>query len=354
MLGAFALVAGPARLIAQDLSLLLGGVNARYADTVSGSAALLGGRLGLVRKAARAGLEGSLAKFSSGEWAAQLSLQGLVASALTQRDAVGLALGGSLNRLGGAIWSSSAAAGPFLAHLAGPTTTSLALTGGAVRRVDSTVIALGTASLGFRVERGPWRLETSAAGSAGDTLRLMDWTGGVTWRGPALELTLSGGARIGDLAANPWWQARLDAGVTPWATIEASGGRYPRDISGFTAGRFATVGLRVALLQSPTRKLGDALSGGLRTERLGASRVRVRVRVGDATKVAIAGEWNDWVPAPMRREADGGWSAILALRPGVYRCALLVDGSRWLPPPGSPRADDGFGGQVGFLIVPET
>lgn len=354
LLGVVALVVGPYPLIGQDLSLLLGGVNTRYADTVAGSAALMGGRLGLARGAARGDVEGSLAKFTSGEWAAQLSLQGLVGSALSRRDAVGLTVSSSLNRLQGTLWSSTAAAGPFLAHIAGPTTTSLSLTGGVVRRVDSTVIALGTASLGFRVERGPWRMETAAAGTAGDSLRLVDWTGGVTWHGSVLELGVSGGVRAGDLATNPWWQARLDARVTPWVAIEAAGGQYPRDISGFTAGRFATVGLRVALLQPATGTLARASSRGLRTERLGPSRVRVRVRVAEASKVAIAGEWNDWIPAPMQRDRDGGWSVTLALRPGIYRCALLVDGARWLAPPGSPQTADEFGGQVGLLIVPET
>ena len=353
LLGAVVFVVGPARLAAQDLSLLLGGVNARYADTVSGSAGLLGGRVAYARGPAQGTLETSLAKFTSGEWAAQLAAQGIVSGALSRWDAVGLAVGGSLNRLGGGIWSSAAAAGPFLAHVAGATTSSLALTGGPVRRVDSTVIALGTATLGFRAERGPWRLETFAAGTAGDTLRLVDWTGGVSWRSSVVELGLSVGARTGDLSTNPWWQARLEAAVTPWATVEASGGRYPRDFSGFTTGHFATIGVRVAVLQAPLRRALSMSSDDLRTERVSENRVRVRVRVGDARNVAIAGEWNDWIPAPMRRESDGRWSATLALRPGVYRCALLVDGARWMPPPGSPTADDEFGGQVGLLIVPE-
>lgn len=354
LLGAVALVVGPVRLLAQDLSLVVGGVNARYADTVAGSAGLLGGRFGMVRGAAQGQVETSLAKFTSGEWAAQLSLQGLVGRPLSRRDAVGFAMGGSLNRLQGAIWSSTVAGGPFFAHVAGATTSSLSLSGGAVRRVDSTLLALGTASLGFRVERGPWRLETSALGTAGDTLRLVDWMAGVTWHRSAVEVALSGGARTGDLATNPWWQARLEAGVTPWATLEASGGQYPRDVSGFTAGRFATVGLRVALLQPSLRSALSGSSDDLQTERVGQSRVRVRVRVAKASRVAIAGEWNDWTPAPMRRDPDGRWSVTLALSPGVYRCALLVDGSRWVAPPGSPRADDEFGGQAGLLIVPET
>ncbi len=352
LLGAIVACTGPGSLSAQDVSLVLGGVSARYADTVSGSAALLGGRMGYSRGAVRGDMETSLAQFLSGEWAAQLGIQGLFGTALSRRDATGFLLGGSFNRLQGGIWSGTAAAGPFLAHSTGPVTASLSLTAGAVRTVDSTLLTVGTASLGVRVERGPWQVESFAVGTAGDTVRFGDWTVGVRWRRAGWLLGVSGGARAGDLATDPWWQLRMDAGVAPWATVEASAGWYPWDLTGFTAGRFAIVGVRLAVLRTargPTLAVADAL----RTERLDASRVRVAVRLDGVRSVAIAGEWNDWVPAPMRRDHVGRWTAIIGVRPGVYRCALLVDGTRWVVPPGTPKTGDDFGGEVGLLIVPE-
>ncbi len=351
-MGAIAAGLGPGSLSAQDVSFLLGGVSARYGDTVSGSAALLGGRLGFSRGNARGDVETSFARFVSGEWALQLGMQGLVGTALSRRDATGLALGGSFNRLQGGIWSTTVAAGPFLAHSVGPTTASLSLTAGGVRTVDSTTLAAGTASLGIRVERGPWRVESFAVGTAGDSLRYADWTVGLGWRDSSLSLGVSGGVRAGDLATDPWWQLRLDAGVAPWAAVEASAGWYPRDLTGFTAGRFATVGVRLAVLRAPRASL--AASDAFHPERLSASRVRLVLRLDGVRSVALAGEWNDWVPAPMRRDHSGRWIAVIAVRPGVYRCALLVDGARWVVPPGVPKADDDFGGQVGLLIVPET
>ncbi|MBI2614251.1 MAG: hypothetical protein HYW52_00920, partial [Gemmatimonadetes bacterium] len=91
----------PASLSAQQVSALLGGVSARYADSVSGSAALVGGRVRYSRGGVRSDLETSVARFTSGEWAAQLGAQGLFAAALTRRDAVGLGVGGSFNQLEG-------------------------------------------------------------------------------------------------------------------------------------------------------------------------------------------------------------------------------------------------------------
>jgi len=349
-----ALLAGaPASIPAQHVSALLGGVSARYADSVSGSAALASGRLRYTRGGTRGDLETSIARFTSGEWAAQLGGQGVFAKALTSHDAVGLAVGGSFNKLEGGIWSATAAAGPFLARAAGRATASISLAGGWARSVDSTAYATGTASLGARYQRGRWRLESVAAGTAADTLRLLDWTVVAGWRSPAVFVTALGGARTGDLASGAWWQLRAEATVAPWAALEAAVGRYPRDLTGFTAGRFATLGMRIDILKGAP---GSTLRGtdAFRAERLGAARVRVTLQLDGARSVAVAGEWNDWMPMPMRRDASGRWTAMLGLRPGVYRCALLVDGARWVVPTGVPRTGDDFGGEVGLLIVPEA
>lgn len=348
------LVAGaPASLPAQQVSALLGGVSARYADSISGSAALVGGRLRYSRGGTRGDLETSIARFTSGEWAAQLGAQGLFAKAVTRREAVGVAVGGSFNKLEGGVWSTTAAAGPFLARAAGSGTASLSLTGGWARTVDSTAFPTGAASLGGRYDRGRWRLESVAVGTAADTLRFLDWTVGTGWRSATVSVTALGGVRTGDLASDPWWQLRAEATIAPWAALEAAVGRYPRDLTGFTAGRFATLGMRIDILKGtpgPTLRGTDAF----RAERLGAARVRVTLQLDGARSVAVAGEWNDWVPMPMRRDASGRWTAVLGLRPGVYRCALLVDGARWVAPPGAPKTGDDFGGEVGLLIVPEV
>jgi hypothetical protein len=350
LLGAFVMTA-PAALAAQDVSVLVGGVSAHYADSVSGSAGVVDGRLRFARAATAGTFEASIAKFASGEWAMQLGAQGLSAWALDGANALGVAFGGSLNALQGGVWSTSVAAGPFLAHNAGPLTTSVAAAMGGARGVGSNAFLLGSVTAGARYDRASWRVETAAVGNAADTLQFLDWTAGVTWRRPSLMLTASVGARTGDLHGGPWGQVRLEATINAALKLEAAAGSYPQDVTGFTGGRFATLGLRVGLAHA------DA---SLRTrsavliERLRGGRVRVTVALGEAKSVAIAGDWNDWSPAPMFRTRAGRWTAVIRAVPGVHRYAILVDGARWTVPQGVPHTSDGFGGQAALLVVPEA
>ena len=80
-----------------------------------------------------------------------------------------------------------------------------------------------------------------------------------------------------------------------------------------------------------------------------SGRWRVRFNV-DGRVVAIAGDWNDWTPVPMTREADGRWSVVLTVPPGAHKFMLVVDGKN-IVPRGVPKLPDGFGGEVGLLVL---
>jgi hypothetical protein len=80
--------------------------------------------------------------------------------------------------------------------------------------------------------------------------------------------------------------------------------------------------------------------------------VEVRIRVNDASSVAIAGDWSSWSATPLRESARNVWSATLVIAPGTYRFNLIVDGKRWIAPPGVSLVTDDLGGQAGVLIVP--
>jgi hypothetical protein len=349
LLGAL-LVGAPTMLRAQDLSVLVGGVSARYADSVSGAAGVMSGRLRLDQGVATGSLDASVARFTSGEWATQLGVQGLAARARDPDNALGLVLGGSLNALQGGVWSTSVAGGPFIARSVGPFTPSVAVALGAARNVDSSTFLLSSLTLGARYDRGPWHAETAAIANGADTLRFLDWTTEVSWHQPALSLTASAGVRAGDLAGDPWGQVRLAAALNAWMSVEAAFGTYPRDVTGFTAGRFATLGLRVGLV----RQAESAASRTLSIQRLTRGQTRVTLVVDDARSVAIAGDWNDWSPAPMARMEGGRWTAVIRVPPGVHRFALLLDGTRWAVPHGAPQVPDEFGGQVALLVIPGT
>ena len=44
------------------------------------------------------------------------------------------------------------------------------------------------------------------------------------------------------------------------------------------------------------------------------------------TKVSLAGDFNDWQPARMRKGKDGSFVSVIALQPGSYEYKFLVDG----------------------------
>ena len=94
--------------------------------------------------------------------------------------------------------------------------------------------------------------------------------------------------------------------------------------------------------------------GRVRVERLNGGRVRVTVALDDAKSAAIAGDWNDWSPAPMSRTKAGRWTTVIQVVPGVHRFSILVDGTRWIVPSVAPQASDGFGGQAALLVIPDA
>lgn len=66
---------------------------------------------------------------------------------------------------------------------------------------------------------------------------------------------------------------------------------------------------------------------------------------------SVAGEFNEWQPAPMRQE-EGVWVLDLPLAPGVYRFAFVTPAGEWFVPEQYPgRMDDGMGGYVALIVV---
>ncbi len=155
-------------------------------------------------------------------------------------------------------------------------------------------------------------------------------------------------------------RGRVD--VTAWAGLRGSPYEGVDGDSWLAAS--ATVWFRdqLALLLSGGTYAPDVLQGPLapaaplplmftrETARSGA----VGFSVEGARTVAIAGDWNGWQPTPLARADDGRWLLPTDLPPGVHRFNLLVNGEEWTVPEGIPSVDDGFGGQVGLLVISET
>jgi hypothetical protein len=80
--------------------------------------------------------------------------------------------------------------------------------------------------------------------------------------------------------------------------------------------------------------------------------VQFRLQVESATSVALAGSFTGWQPAhALQQSADGVWTVVVPMSPGVHDYVFVVDGERWLPDPYAPQVDDGFGGTNSRLTL---
>lgn len=80
--------------------------------------------------------------------------------------------------------------------------------------------------------------------------------------------------------------------------------------------------------------------------------VRFQLEAPQAQSVTLAGDFSEWTPAhTMQRSADGVWTIVVPLTPGVHEYAFVVDGSRWIPDPAAPAKPDGFGGMNSRIAV---
>lgn len=81
-------------------------------------------------------------------------------------------------------------------------------------------------------------------------------------------------------------------------------------------------------------------------------RALIRLPVSESkTAPSIAGDFNAWKPAPMRRDGTQ-WTYTVAVAPGVYHYAFVNSDGEWFVPKSvAGRKDDGMGGHVAVLVV---
>lgn len=73
-----------------------------------------------------------------------------------------------------------------------------------------------------------------------------------------------------------------------------------------------------------------------------------------ATSVAVAGDFNDWVPEVELADPDGDgiWSGRLLLPPGVHKYMFVIDGTDWVTDPLSEQyVEDRFGNLNSVLAI---
>lgn len=82
--------------------------------------------------------------------------------------------------------------------------------------------------------------------------------------------------------------------------------------------------------------------------------VRFVLVAPEARAVSLAGTFNQWdahATPLVRTGANGTWTATLTLPAGQHQYAFVVDGVRWVPDPGAPGVDDGFGRRNSVLTL---
>ncbi len=345
-------------LAAQQLKLRIGGVHARYADAVTGSAGLLTTRLTWAPPGVSALLDGSFTRFASGPWAVQASGGVFGLRYVSPHAALGFTGSGNTGYLSGGIWSGAGSAGPVLALASGDWVLTGAATAGGVRRIDSASYLVVSGSADLRRDAGQWTFDAGVTSTRAGPYRFTDATLGAGYQVGVVSLDALVGGRAGSLGGRPWYEGRGTWTVGDRVKVELEGGRYPRDLSGFTGGAYFGFGVwiavgrraRVATAGEIARRLASAESA-VRLDSLSPGHQSVVFRVSGAASVAIAGDWNEWTPDALVRVDASHWRADLALGPGAHRFSLVVNGRRWVVPPGVATLPDGMGGKVGLLII---
>lgn len=236
-----------------------------------------------------------------------------------------------------------------------------------------------TDGLGWRatreIEAGAWLrgdpvtlLASAAPTWIGDSLRFLDAEVTVRLVRGALELAAFGGvrrwSRPGGVAADGWAGASGALWLGRHLAVVGGGGSYPADYAqGFPAGRYLTLGLRLATarpgeperapqpISRPALPLPRPAVPSFTLETLGGDRRRVRIVAPGAHRVELMGDFTDWRPVALRRAGGSEWTAVIAVPPGVYRMNVRTDGGAWGAPAGLPVLRDEFGGVVALLRV---
>ena len=349
------LVALVAPLAAQEVSVLLGGVHTEYADSITGDAGTVSLRLGGSSARAIGVADASFTHFVDGGFVTQGSAYGTWLLTKPNWNGPNLVLAGGLdgNYIEQGSVSGGGSIGPVLAVAHKSLLTTLGASVGFVRSVAETTFVSGTANLKARFNfPGGFSLAGGAVAVAGDTLRYVDGILELGFDNRRLSSMIVGGARTGDLENDPWLQVRVNFMLVPTALLEFAFGSYPRDLVGFEQGTYGSAGLRINLSASARAPYRAPLPPALSVRRQDDGSTRIVIHYPQsAERIELAGDWTNWDPVRMNMVAPDVWEVITAQEPGIYRYSIIVDGENWTLPDGVPSEPDGFGGEVGLLIV---
>ncbi len=170
----------------------------------------------------------------------------------------------------------------------------------------------------------------------------------------ALTLQLIAGQRHATDEERGYLAAGASYAFTPQLAVTFGGGTYPSDrLTGTSGGRYVTAGVNVSIGRSGAARSGAAarLPAARGVDGPAVGTTRLTIAAPHATRVELAGDWNNWQRVTAQRARDDVWYVDVPLAPGEYRYAFVIDGTSWRVPEGAVSADDGFGSKVAWVTV---
>ena len=353
----FFLATLPVALHAQTQASLGAGVGTvRYAGGSSFGAATISPAVQRLAPSFYVGAGGSLSLLKDGVWAGQGRVD--LWAAFPQDRPTGVRFAVSAN-LATSTRSDGVAAG--VATAIGEVMWTAGRGGAAVGAGPATGVIEGEPGIGapHLRARGWWVTGPAQLSLTVEPVRFAgawytDVVGGATMDRGRVIASLWASARISDAYGSKGAaSAALQYFVSPSIAVEASAGSYLSDpFQGLPQAGFFSAGVRI---HGAPRPAGPAPTLRARLVPLVAQHrgdsVVVRFRMNATRSVAIAGDWNEWQPAPLRALGDDIWEGTMVLSPGTYHFNLLVDDNDWVVPGGVAVVSDGMGGLVAVLTV---
>ncbi|HET9423790.1 MAG TPA: glycogen-binding domain-containing protein [Gemmatimonadaceae bacterium] len=198
-------------------------------------------------------------------------------------------------------------------------------------------------------------------GSCRSQSRVTDFTLAGRWNLDRFELAGEAGHRVGELAdvasdSRYWSSGTVTLWVAPRAAFVMGGGRQPSNPArGIPARSFGTFGLMLAYAPTkysvPVTEMNIARIAAFETKPAADGMQKITVRVARVESVDVMGDFSDWSPLTMVRRGRDLWELTVPLTPGRHQINIRTDGGKWVAPPGLPKINDGFSGEVGVLIV---
>jgi hypothetical protein len=204
-----------------------------------------------------------------------------------------------------------------------------------------------------------------AAASAAEGCRLRsrvtDLTGSFRWNLDRVEFAGELGARVGptaDVASDSkrWASGTFTMWLAPRAAFVMGGGQQPSNPArGIPARTFGTVGMMFAYAPTkysvPVTAVNQARIAYFEAKPVAQGMQKIIVRVARVESVDVMGDFSHWAPLTMVRRGRDIWELSVPLKPGRHQINIRTDGGKWVAPPGLPKMNDMFSGEVGVLIV---